>query len=101
MEIDAVKDVAVDLWPESTEHLFAGLGVKLQSVEGSILLDVMYRGAQEGIVVLPIHDAVAVQRRYAEWARDAMEKAWVEHVAPEGSAGGSVRPRLKIEHSRP
>ena len=47
--------------------------------EGSIVKNVMLRGVNEGIVVLPIHDAVAVRRSDAQWASRVMKEEWKKH----------------------
>ncbi|WP_154647644.1 hypothetical protein [Luminiphilus syltensis] len=95
-EIDACHDAALDLWPDLDGWLFTDAGVKLQSLEGSILLDVIYEGAKKGIVVLPIHDAIAVKQSDVLWAEDAMERFWLDHAT--GSLGkGVAKPRLKVD----
>ena len=73
-------------------RLYDGLGIHLQSLEGQILMHVMYQGVLEGKVVLPIHDAVAVKAQDAEWAAQRMEAAWVQVCCKKGDA---ARPRLK------
>ncbi len=45
-------------------------------LEGLILKDVLLRGVKNGILALPIHDAVAVEFDHQDWAKDAMEDAW-------------------------
>ena len=47
--------------------LYDDWGIHAQSLEGSILRDVMLQGVAKGIVVLPVHDAVAVQQEHEEW----------------------------------
>jgi hypothetical protein len=70
--------------------LFDDWGIYAQNLEGSILRDVMLQGVDEGIVVLPVHDAVAVQQKHEEWAVDAMSEAWDKHV-------GFGRARLSVD----
>ena len=33
-----------------------------------------------GIVCLPVHDAIAVQRQHAEWAKEVMLETWSRHM---------------------
>lgn len=47
--------------------LFDGIGVKLQSLEGSILRRVILRGVDKAIVCLPTHDAIACKASDAKW----------------------------------
>ena len=53
----------------------------------------MLQGVDKGIVVLPVHDAVAVQQKHEDWAVDTMLEAW-SRVAASGSA---ARARVKID----
>ena len=50
-----------------------------------MLREVMLKGIDKDIVVLPVHDAVAVQQKHESWALDSMAAAWDEHVGS-GSA---------------
>ena len=43
--------------------LFDGWIHQGQNLEGQILKKVMLKGVDEGVVCLPVHDAIAVQRR--------------------------------------
>ena len=89
-EIEALENATRRCYPSL--RLYDGLGIHLQSLEGQILLHVMYLGVLEGKVVLPIHDAVAVKAQDAEWAAQRMEAAWVQVCCKKGNA---ARPRLK------
>ena len=53
--------------------LYDDWGIHAQNLEGAILRDVMLQGVDKGIVVLPVHDAVAVQQKHEEWA---VEPCW-------------------------
>lgn len=70
--------------------LYNDWGIHAQNLEGAILRDVMLQGVDKGIVVLPVHDAVAVQQKHESWAMDAMSGAWDKHV-------GFGRARLKVD----
>ncbi len=75
--------------------LYTGFGVNAQSLEGQILKQVMLEGVDKGTVALPVHDAVAVTQDNADWAKEAMLRAWFEHA----NSGGSVaRSRVKVDY---
>ena len=92
---EAIESAALKRYPQL--ELFKGWGLVAQNLEGAILRSVMLQGVAEGIVVLPVHDAVAVQRQHAEWARDRMLAAWAEAVTTEGSVL-AARSRLKVDY---
>ena len=74
--------------------LYTGFGVNAQSLEGQILRQVMLEGVEQGIVALPVHDAVAVTQDNADWAKEAMLRAWFEHA---NSGGSAARSRVKVD----
>ena len=53
--------------------------------------NVMLQGVDEGIVCLPVHDAVAVPQKHQAWAERAMVNAWTDAV------GCDVTPRVKVD----
>ena len=61
-------------------QFFNGWGTNLQSLEGQILKDVMFQGLQEGIVCLPVHDAIAAQQEHKDWAVETMKHTWTIHL---------------------
>ena len=60
--------------------LYDNWGISARNLEGAILREVMLAGIKKDIVVLPVHDAVAVQQRHEGWAVDAMLESWNKHV---------------------
>ena len=70
--------------------LFDDWGINAQNLEGAMLREVMLKGVEKDIVVLPVHDAVAVQQVNEGWAVDAMSQAWGKHV-------GFGRARLSVD----
>ena len=70
--------------------LFEDWGINAQNLEGAMLREVMLKGVEKDIVVLPVHDAVAVQQVNEGWALDAMSEAWDKHV-------GFGRARLSVD----
>jgi hypothetical protein len=71
--------------------LFDGWGLSAQNLEGAILRKVMLEGIEQGIVSLPVHDAIAVKQCDAEWAKEAMERVWSDETL-----GGKTR--LKVDY---
>ena len=57
-------------------ELFKGWGIYAQNLEGQILKNVMLEGAKEGVVCLPVHDAIAVPLKHQGWASDQMRYQW-------------------------
>jgi hypothetical protein len=71
-------------------ELFKGWGIFAQNFEGQILKDVLLEGIKEDIVCLPVHDAVAVQQKHQNWAKEVMLETWQEHM-------DGVRTRVKVD----
>jgi hypothetical protein len=90
-EIETLENATRHCYPSL--RLYDALGIHLQSLEGEILMYVMYQGVLDGKVVLPIHDAVAVKAQDTEWAAQRMEAAWVHVCCKKGDA---AKPRLKV-----
>jgi hypothetical protein len=82
-------------YPDLYESLYKGMGIFLQGLEGDILLKTMTKLLDQGIPSLPIHDAVYVQARFAEQARDAICEAW------QACLGVSFSPITKIDSGAP
>ena len=47
-------------------------------------------GIEQGIVSLPVHDAIAVKQGDVDWAKEAISQVWTEE------AGGKIQ--LKIDY---
>ena len=93
-QFDVIEAAALKRYPKL--NLYTGFGVNAQSLEGQILKQVMLEGVEQGIVALPVHDAVAVTQDNADWAKEAMLRAWFEHA----NSGGSVaRSRVKADYN--
>ena len=88
MMFEALEAACAKLYPEL--KLFIGWTHQAQNLEGQILKNVMLHDVDEGIVCLPVHDAVAVPKKLQAWAVKAMVNAWTDAV------GCDVRPRVKI-----
>ena len=74
-------------------ELFTGWGIFAQNFEGQILKDVMLQGVEENVVVLPVHDAVAIQTDSVHWAVSAMQETWSRKV------GANVSIPVKIDYA--
>lgn len=92
-QFDVIEAAALKRYPKLS--LYTGFGVNAQSLEGQILKQVMLEGVEQGIVALPVHDAVAVTQDNADWAKKAMLRAWAEHAS---SGGGLARSRVKVDY---
>jgi hypothetical protein len=87
-QFDAITEATWRRWPRL--ELFTGWTHQGQNLEGQILKKVLLQGVDAGIVCLPVHDAVAVQRRHVDWAVEAMTNAWAEIAY-------GLRPKVKVE----
>ena len=70
---------AIENWMKDTYPLvplYQSLSIRLMNHEGTMLKEVMLRGVEEGIVVLPIHDAIAVKQSDIDWGVTALKTAW-------------------------
>ena len=85
----ALESATMTIYPRI--KLFDGWTHQGQNLEGQILKKVMLKGVDEGIVCLPVHDAIAVQRRHESWAAKRMIGTWTEVV------GCHVKPRVKVD----
>lgn len=65
-------------YPDLYEYLYKGMGVHMQVLEGTILMNAMLELLDIGIPSLPIHDAIYVQTKHQKHAQVALEKAWME-----------------------
>jgi hypothetical protein len=81
---DDLERATCNRFPALRSRLFVGLGINLQSIEGAIMRGIMLQGVRDGIVALPIHDAVAVQQEHEEWAKQTMTAQWLWQVGGPG-----------------
>ena len=72
-------------------RLFSGWSPYGQNLDGRIIKDVMLAGVRQGIVALPVHDAVAVQQKHIEWAKEQMLASWDKVTETKGLA------RVKVD----
>mgnify|MGYP003388325926 FL=1 len=86
---EQIKEGTLKRYPKL--NLFDGWGMNAQNLEGAILRKVMLEGTEQGIVALPVHDAVAVKQCNAEWAKEAMSRVWTDETL-------GVKTRLKVDY---
>ena len=75
---EALLQVTLDSYPDLKAWLFNDAGAKLQTLEGQIALEIMERGMEANIPVLPVHDSFAVSLEHDKWLRLTMEQVWTE-----------------------
>lgn len=80
-------------YPDLYKHLYQGMGVHMQALEGNILMNTMLQLLDIGIPSLPIHDAIYVQTKYKKHAQVALEKAWMDELEAD------FKPYTKIDTS--
>jgi hypothetical protein len=76
---------AITLRHASVAHLFNnGVGMKTMFIESEILLEVLLRLMEQGIVALPIHDAVMVSECDEDQAKEVMYQVFREKTGIDG-----------------
>lgn len=48
--------------------------------EGMILRNVLLQGVKDGILALPIHDAIATKQTNKDWAKETLLQEWYQWV---------------------
>jgi hypothetical protein len=81
IDFNAVEECIVNMY--SKLPLYTGWSVLAMNYEGEILKRVMLDGVAEGIVALPVHDALAVQEVHERWARERFTYHWDSIVGVE------------------
>jgi len=88
-----IEDVIKLEQPDLFKHLYTGMGVYLQGLEGDILLRAMLDLIEQDIPSLPIHDAIYVQRIHKLQAKKALQNAWQDVL------NVKFKPSIKIDKS--
>ena len=83
--LEAVARKHPAIYPQMT----SGIGMQLFRKESDILVDVLLALKTQGIVALPIHDAVVVQDDNSDKAKAVMKKVFKEHtgITPDVTLG--------------
>jgi hypothetical protein len=78
---DAIYQATYQLFPwfESVR----GIGANLQSIEGQILLESMSQLLEEGIIAIPLHDALRVPIQHQAKAEKILKEVWSRHLGVE------------------
>lgn len=86
----AVKQAIEAKHPAIVSFFGTGVGTRLMRLESDILVAVLLRLIGEGVVALPIHDAILVRQDQHEQAMTAMQEVFREKVGvvPEVSLAG-------------
>jgi hypothetical protein len=92
-----LTDITLNNYPKMGPYLFNDAGAKLQSIEGSMAIEIMESGMEENIPVLPIHDSFAVPIEYEAWLVKTMERVWETTFRHLTSC--TVAPKLKASYS--
>lgn len=71
-------------------HWRPRIGMELMFRESCILIDVLLRLIDRGIVALPVHDAVVVSEEDQEVTREIMLEVFLSHTSIQGEVGGHV-----------
>lgn len=79
-----LKEASLKVFPKL--ELFTGWGIYAQNFEGQILKNVMLEGVKQGIVCLPVHDAVAVPLDEIGWTCEEMSYQWDKRMEVAGLA---------------
>lgn len=58
------------------KHLFSDAGIWLQNLDGQIMNSILMRLMEQGILGLPVHDSVIVQREHEEALREIMMREY-------------------------
>lgn len=61
--------------------LLCGYGTHAMAHEGMIMRNVLLQGVKDGVLALPIHDAIATKATDKNWARDTMLNCWAKWMA--------------------
>lgn len=76
-----VEQAIKQTFPELEKHFYSGIGLRLQYQDSEIALAIMIELAQQGIVVLPVHDSFVVQQRHENKLLPVMRKHFINAIA--------------------
>jgi hypothetical protein len=81
----AVVRAAIESAHAPIRHLlYRGIGLDFQNIESRIVVDLLLQLREHGVVALPVHDCIIVQRRHAAMAKDLMQRLFKLHGGIEG-----------------
>lgn len=76
-DFEALESLVQSRYPKV--HLYCSWSLEAMNHEGELLIRVMLKGVEEDIVVLPVHDAIAVKKVDEEWAIRTLKETWLEY----------------------
>ena len=79
-EKKAIQNAAEKLFPDLYKEYYQDMGVVMQAMEGDILLDAMCDLIDQGILSLPIYDALYVEQQNIKEAEKALKASWMENL---------------------
>ena len=83
--ISRVMDSLQEVHAPVAHHLFTGIGYHLMFHESEILIDVLLSLMEQGVVGLPVHDAVVVPLSKKQVTKSIMESVFKQHTGIEGA----------------
>ncbi|MFG5120659.1 hypothetical protein [Methylorubrum sp. POS3] len=78
--VTELADMLRDNHPDISPYFESGIGHHLQFLESEILIDVMIKLMEKGIVALPLHDAVMVPKSRIPEANTIMRNTFFHHT---------------------
>jgi predicted DNA-binding antitoxin AbrB/MazE fold protein len=76
-DFEALESLVQSRYPKVP--LYCSWSLEAMNHEGELLIRVMLKGVEEDIVVLPVHDAIAVKKVDEEWAIRTLKETWLEY----------------------
>ena len=82
--VEDVMEAIERAHPAIRERFFTDVGYEAQFIESQILIEVLLTLKAEGIVALPIHDAILVRQDHEDRAMEVMLSAFHRHTGIDG-----------------
>lgn len=79
-EKKAIQKTAKKLFSDLYADFYQDMGVFMQAMEGDILLDAMCDLIDQGILSLPIYDALYVEQKHIGEAENALKASWMVNL---------------------
>ena len=76
-DFEALESLVQSRYPKAP--LYCSWSLEAMNHEGELLIRVMLKGVEEDIVVIPVHDAIAVKKVDEEWAIRTLKETWLEY----------------------
>ena len=79
-EKKAIQTATEKLFPDLYGDFYKDMGVVMQAMEGDVLLDAMCDLVDQGILSLPIYDALYVEQQHIKEAERALKVSWKKNL---------------------